>query len=131
MEEAIILKLLQTSGVAAKVGTRIYPGARPQASALPAIAINRISGAPLYADDGETGLAESRLQIDCWAGTYSEAKLTARAVIDSLSAFVGTVGGVTFPTIMLDAERDLLEPGLNAAEYLFHTSLDFIIWQET
>jgi hypothetical protein len=131
MEEAIILKLLQTSGVAAKVGTRIFPGARPQASALPAIAINRISGAPLYADDGETGLAESRLQIDCWAGTYSEAKLTARAVIDSLSAFVGTVSGVTFPTIMLDAERDLREPGLNAAEYLFRTSLDFIIWQET
>jgi hypothetical protein len=131
MEEGIITRLLADSGVIAKVGTRVFPGSRPQASALPSITLNKISGAPLYADDGETGLAESRLQIDCWATSYSDAKLTARAVIASLSAFVGVSGSTTYPLVMLDAERDLREPGLNQAEYLFRTSLDFIVWNET
>jgi hypothetical protein len=131
MEEGIIGKLLATSGVTALVSTRVSPGRRPQASALPAIDVNTISGAPVYTDDGESGLASARVEINCWGQTYSSAKLVARAVKAALSAFVGESEGVTFQTILLDAERDFSETGSNAAEYLYRTNLDFIVWWKT
>ena len=126
MEEAIIARLLADAGVAAIVGTRVFPGMRPQGSALPAAVLNRISGGPLYADDGEVGLEQARIQIDCWADTYTAAKKLARAVTACLSAFDGTVGTTTFEFIELDIERDLQEGGGDAASYPFRTALDFL-----
>ena len=131
MEESLISLLLSDSGLAALVSNRIHPGSLPQGATLPAIVMNRISGGPQYADEGETGLNEARVQFDCWAATYSQAKLVARAVIDRLSAFDGVVGTTTFANIMLDDERDLRETGSNAAEYSFRTSLDFSVWTQT
>ena len=128
MEEALIAKLLDTSGVSAIVGTRVFPLSLPQGSAKPAITVQRVSGAPLYADDGEVGLEAARMQIDCWAETYSGAKLLSRAARDCLSAFSGTHEGINFRYLMLDAERDLREGGSNADHYPFRTSLDFIVW---
>lgn len=131
MEEAIIQRLLATTGVTNIVGTRVFPGSLPQAYAMPAVTMHVISGGPLYADDGEVGLDEVRVQIDCWATTYSAAKLLARAVRESLSAFVGTVGSTAFPYILLDVIRDFREAGGNQAEYLFRTNMDYIVWSET
>jgi hypothetical protein len=130
MEEGLIAKLLATSGVTSLVQARVYPGRRPQASVLPAVAMNRISGAPVYTDQGEAGLATARVEIDCWGETYTSAKQTARAVIAALSAFFGTAGGYTFQYVLLDAERDFSEAGSNAAEYLYRTNLDFIVWYQ-
>lgn len=131
MEENLISLLLSDSGLSALVSSRIHPGSLPQGATLPAIVMNRISGAPQYSDEGETGLNEARVQLDCWADTYSQAKLVARAVIARLSAFSGTVGTTEFANIMLDDERDLREGGGNAAEYPFRTSLDFSVWTQT
>ena len=111
MEEALIARLLGIAAVGGMVGTRVYPGSRPQGSALPAVVLNRISGGPLYADDGEVGLEQARIQVDCWAASYAGAKLLARAVTASLSAFEGTVGETTFQLIELDIEQDLREGG--------------------
>jgi hypothetical protein len=130
MEEALIARLIADSGVAAIAAGRVYPGARPQGAALPAIVLHRIDGAPLYADEGEVGLAEARIQIDCWATTYGEAKTLARAVTGALSGFAGTVAGTVFQFIELDAERDLREGGAEAADYPFRTALDFLVWTE-
>jgi hypothetical protein len=127
IEEAIIQRLLATSEVATIVGTRVFPGSKPQAAPLPAIVFNKISGAPLYDDKGEVGLDENRLQIDCWAATYSAAKGLARAVRESLSAYFGTSESVESLYCALDMERDLREGGGNAAEYLYRTSMDFLI----
>jgi hypothetical protein len=131
MEEGIIAKLLATSAIEALVAERVHPGRRPQASALPAIDVNTISGAPIYTNDGEAGLASARVEINCWADNYTSAKLLARAVKASLSAFVGEAGGITFQNVLLDAERDFSETGGNQAEYLFRTNLDLIVWFET
>ena len=131
MEEALIAHLLSDSGVSALVSNRVHPGSLPQGAVLPAIVMNRISGGPQYADEGETGLNEARVQFDCWADSYPQAKRVARAVTARLSAFVGTVGATTFAHILLDDERDLREGGGNAAEYPFRTSLDFSVWTQT
>jgi hypothetical protein len=126
IEEAVIQRLLADTGVIALVGTRVFPGSVPQGEALPAIVFNKISGAPIYADEGEVGLDEARIQIDCWAETYSAAKGLSRAVRASLSAFFGTSEGVESLYLSLDVERDLREGGSNANEYRFRTSMDFI-----
>jgi hypothetical protein len=131
MMEGLIARLLGTSGVTALVGNRVSPGRRPQAGPLPDIVLTTISGAPVYSDQGEHGLASARVQIDCWGRTYTEAKAVARAVKASISAFVGSAGGVTFQYILRDTERDFNEGGGNAAEYFFRTNLDVLVWYET
>jgi len=130
MEEAIVSRLLNDVPVAALVAARVYAGRRPQGSDYPSVVVNRISGTPIYTDEGETGLAQARLQIDCWGESYASAKYTARAVKDALSAFHGVVNGVTFQNVLLDAERDLSESGGNVSEYPFRTGLDFVVWYE-
>lgn len=126
IEEAVIQRLLADVTVAGLVGTRVFPGSLPQGEALPAIIFNRISGAPIYADEGEVGLDEARIQIDCYGVSYSAAKTLSRAVRASLSAFFGTSDGVESLYLSLDIERDLREGGSNASEYRYRTSMDFI-----
>jgi hypothetical protein len=131
MEEALIGRLLVAPGVAAMVEERVFPGSRPQGSALPAVVFSLVDGAPLYADEGEVGIAQARIQIDCWADSYAGAKTLARAVKACLSDFVGEAGGTQFLSIFIDAERDLREGGSGAADYPFRTSIDFTVWHRT
>ena len=105
------------------------PHLRPQGEALPSVTLSRISGGPLYADDGEVGLLSARMQIDAWGETYTSAKTLARAVTERLSAVRDVVQGATnFMYVTLEDERDLSETGANRAEYLHRVSLDFIVW---
>jgi hypothetical protein len=129
VETAVINYLLAGSAVAAIVGTRVYPVTRPQGSSLPAVTVTRISGGPLYADDGEVGLDNARLQVDSWGTTYAAAKDLAAAVGDRLSAVRDiSQSGVTIRYAMLDTEQDLREPGTDDYEYLFRTRQDYIVW---
>jgi hypothetical protein len=127
LEGAIVSKLRATSGVTDITGLRIWPARRVQARDLPAITVQRVSGAPVYTNDGESGLAEARIQIDSWGATYTEAKNAARAVQTALSAFTGTVDSVAFRFSYLDTERDDQEGGGDEPEYLFRTSMDFMV----
>lgn len=128
MEEALIAYLLADAGVAALVATRVTPGKRTQGGDLPAIVFHLVSGAPEYDDQGTTGLVDSTIQIDCWASTYTGAKLVARAVKAALQDFDGTIDGVEFQAVFLEAERDFAPSGGGQAEYLHRTSLDFNPW---
>lgn len=130
LEAAFIALMLADAPIGAIVGTRIYPQSRPQGSTLPAITSTRISGGPLYADEGEIGLEFARIQVDCWALTYGTAKLLADAVTRHLSGFQGLHSGKVFQDISLDLERDLREGGGDAAQYPFRTGLDFMVWAE-
>lgn len=125
MEE--LLRTLLTGGspnaLTALVGERVTWGRREQADALPAVTLNKISGGPDYADDGETGLDEIRVQIDCWALTNTTVQAVSRAVRDLISAHTDD----TFRHIALDAVRDLSEGGANQTDYEYRVSMDFII----
>jgi Protein of unknown function (DUF3168) len=128
MIEAAIAKLRDAPAVAAIADGRVFPGALPQGQAVPAVVVNEISGAPVYTDDGESALNRSRLQVDAWAATYTDAKLLARTVKAELSGFFGTVGSTTFRFATIDDERDDREGGSNATAYRYRTSVDFIVW---
>jgi hypothetical protein len=118
MEEDIIALLLTTIS-----GLQLHPGTRPQGSPLPSATINVISSVPAYSDDGEDGLQDDRVQFDCYGKTYTSAKQLARQITTVLSAYKGG----NFLYITLELQRDQREGGKDEAEYLFRTTLDFIV----
>lgn len=128
MEADIIALMLASVPLTALVSGRIWPVSRPQNSALPGVTVTRISGAPSYADDGETGLLDARIQIDCWGSSYATVAAVADAVTAHLSAMADvTQGGTIFVLIMIDDRRDMRESGTDQAEYIYRTLVDLAV----
>lgn len=129
-------RLVATSSVLSLVGgsaekARIYPLRLPQAGEFPALTYARISGRRDYHMTGASGVAEARLQVDCWAESYGAVKALADAVRLSLSGFRGTVNGVVLQSVFLDVERDAEEPALDAADFkLYRVSQDYMVRYE-
>lgn len=129
MEAGIIALLLAGPAVSAIVSTRVFPLSRPQGSALPSITVQRISGAPLYADEGEVGLNNGRVQVDCYGISYADAKDLSAAVKSTLSAVKDvSAAGVDFVYILVEDERDIRETGSEQQDYPFRIALDFDVW---
>lgn len=125
MEAAIINRLLAAAALAALVGRRVTPGRRAQGAPLPAVVLHRVDGARDYHLGGPSGLVASRIQIDCWANTYGDAKRTARAVEAELSAARWTVDAVRINAVLIADERDdTFDEDGNA---LYRTSLDLMV----
>lgn len=123
IEETIIDTLLGAAAVTAVVSTRVYPGAAPQGAVLPLLVVNKITGGPLYADDGEVGLERFRFQIDGYAESYTATKAIELAVRSTLSA----MRTQAVPYAELDAVRDLQDGGAGETAYPFRVSMDFMI----
>lgn len=125
MEAALIAKLLASTGITALTSTRINWLRRPQGETIPAIVLHRIDGQPDYHHAGPSGLVESRIQIDCWAGSYKSAKAVARAVDAAFSGQTFIQGAIRFDVILIVDERDdtFDEPG----QTYFRTSLDLFV----
>ncbi|HAF38069.1 MAG TPA: hypothetical protein DCG72_03710 [Gammaproteobacteria bacterium] len=130
MEEALVTLLLSDAALVALTGTRINWGRRPQDnSTVPAIALHRITGTRDYTMAGPSGLVESRVQADVYAGTYSAAKLTARALISAINGYDEAVSGVDFQRISVEGERDTNETE-SGGRYLYRCSIDLNIWHD-
>ena len=63
------------------VGTRVYWGIRPQGSALPAIVLTTVSDNRSQHMKGFDTFQAKRVQVDCYATTYSQATDLREAVI--------------------------------------------------
>lgn len=127
MQEALIAYLLAYSALTALVGQRINWTVTPQASADPRVVLTVVSDVPEYADDGEAGLAETRVQVDVYAATYKAATDIARLVFARLSAVSDTIGGVDFQDIeMVNSSSSFETPpdGVN----LYRVRQDYMIW---
>ena len=130
MEEALVARLRADATIAAQVATK---NSRPSVDwierpeALPAITLQDVSAGRNYTHDGANGLAAPVVQIDCWAGTYGEAKTLARAVIAEMETSA-TVSGVEFITSFLDASRGMNPEDLGGGIKVFRQSLDFTVW---
>lgn len=122
MEAALIAQMLATAGITNIVSQRITWTRRDQAGSLPAIVLHRVDGQPDYHLQGPSGLVQSRVQVDCWALSYGDAKRAARAVEAALSAARFTRGAIRFDAILIIDERD--DSFDEASTALFRTSLD-------
>jgi hypothetical protein len=124
MEETLVALLLNDAAVALIAGQRVNWSERGQGAALPAVVLHRISGVRDYHMEGASGLVQSRVQADCWAGTYKDAVRLSRAVRAALSGYrAGNTQGA-----FIDAERQTVEKETDGAQRYHRVILDFIIW---
>jgi len=84
--------LLADAGIAAIVGTRVYPIKIPQGVKVASIVYFRVSGPGDYSMDGPSGLARHRLQLDSWAPTADAATALANLVKDRIDGYSGVMG---------------------------------------
>lgn len=125
MEEEFRAILKATTALTAIVGTRIDFGERPQGQPMPDMLLNVVSGFEGIHMNGK-GPFEGRIQADCYAMTYSEAKRASRAMIDALNFYRG--GGFLIITHL--STRDTRAGGENEADRAYRVGLDFnIVWR--
>lgn len=130
MEEAFTAYLLGATGLTALVSNRIDWVKRPQGKPLPAIVLQKVDGAPVYSDEGESGLFSARIQVDCWAETYAAVKAVARQVMARLSATTEsafTQNNISFQSAFNSDEQDVLEVDADGHP-IYRVRLDFIVW---
>jgi hypothetical protein len=133
MEEALMAFLLADAGLRSVVGSRINWQERPQASRLPALVLHRTGGDHDYSMDGPTGLVWSRVQMDGWARTYTEALTVARAALHAAHRLKGVYQNTRFQGIFVDGQRDLKTDlnNVDLSERLKAVSVDLRIWHST
>lgn len=75
--------------IAALVGDRIYPLEAPDASTFPLIVVTKAGGVGEYTLEGDAGVEEARVQIDCYAVGYAKALAIRKEVRRFLSGYKG------------------------------------------
>ena len=122
--EAALHTLLSTDvGVGAIVGlsasARIYPLLMPQGGALPAVTYQRISTPRIDTASllGNNARVRCRMQVDCWASTFAQAKALADAVRAAMTA------SSTFTALAVD-ERHTYEDDTR----IYRASADYSCW---
>lgn len=110
--------------VSAIVGARIYFVRLPDKATLPAITIQRVSGARLTAHSGRTKHASPIFQVNCWGKTYKAAKELAKVLQQELEGFKGTMGSTDVQATMLIGDRDDFHPEVDD----YRAILEFRIW---
>ena len=116
LETKLYTLLSTTSGVTDLVGTRSYPLTAPQDAEMPFIVYTRISSGREYSLDGYSSLENPRMQIDCYAQTYSAAKGLSEAVTTAMR------GSSTF-SVSWDDPRESFEE-----DETYRISIDFSVW---
>jgi hypothetical protein len=121
LEDTLETYLRAASAVAALVSGRIYPQVLPSRKdgpLLPALTYTRISGPADKTLAGANGRVVARVQLDCWAERYAEAKALAAAVKAAMDALEGTAipdddsppAFVKIGAVTRDNEQDVYEP---------------------
>jgi len=126
VEEAMRALLLADPAVSALVAARIYPAPLPQGPTLPALCYQRISATRTRSQEGPSGRARARFQVDAWASTYDAARAAAAAVRRACDGFRGVVSGVELQEVQLATDRDLYEPDVQ----LHRVSADYFVAHE-
>ena len=97
-------------------GGRVYPSIAPTLPTSPFIVYDRVSAVPQNSMSETASLINSRVQIDVYAQTYSEAQTVAASVVTAMN-------GWSYQNIRL-MSRDLFE----FEARLHGVSIDFSIW---
>lgn len=113
LEKGLYAKLV--AGATSASG-RIYP-VIPQSPTYPLIRYQRINTVRQRALDGNTGVTEATVQVDCMAESYSDAKTLADEVRVLLHGYTGALSTLTARLVTLDTENDFSERDGDRATY--------------
>jgi hypothetical protein len=97
-----------------------YPVSLPANPTLPSCSYRFVSEIPVRHQSGNT-MTKRRLQVDCWAKTY-----TAACVLgDSVKSALGNRMTSPFKLITAENAADLSDPEAG----IFHRMLEFFVWE--
>lgn len=128
-EEELQSYLETDPGVSALVEDHIYPVRRPEKSPIPAVEWRRVDASRVYTHTPfiETDAwVQTRIQVDCWAYTFTEALNVGNAVLAALSGYEGGVTGTLIQSSMAVDEADSYE----ADTKFYRRRLDFRMMYE-
>ena len=118
MIEQSVLAALKGSPAATSAGDKVYALLLPDGTGYPAVTYQRISNVPVYSILGPSGLDQPRIQVDCWAETYAEAKTLAGEVRTAME-------GAGFKGRLI-TDADDLDETVGA----YRVTMDFYCWQK-
>ena len=128
MEAALYTLLSTDASVTAVIGSgasaRAYPLLLPQNGTLPAVTYQRVSTPRILTASlgGQNARVKCRMQMDCWARTFAQARTLADAVRTAM------LGATTFTALALD-EQSLYEPGEREdGLHFYRISTDYSCW---
>lgn len=104
--------------------SRIYPNRLPQGVTLPAIRYFEVSDPPEHTHSGRSKLRHPRWQLDCFGGTYFDARTLAGQVIALMDGYKGGMGGAQCQAGFAENAKDNHDPDTDR----HWVSLDFEIW---
>lgn len=118
--ESLFTVVTGNTAVSSLIGTRFYPAVLPKDATLPAAVYKFVGGNNAPTMDTR-GLQRSRLQIDCFGDTYSDAVNVRKAIVETLGGY----SSAEFTSQVLNAtgsdgfDQDLLQ---------FVALLDVVLW---
>lgn len=129
MEEQLLADLRADAGVAAACATYNSRPAvdwitRPDLAGLPALVLQVVATDPLYTHGGQDPLTMTRVQFDCFAGTYAQAAALYRAALAKMNA-----GGTGWRAFLV-TQRDFAPEENPGGERVFRKMADFNVWYE-
>lgn len=122
MEGALRARLVAAATAAAD---RVYWVERPQATALPSIILQTVTGDYPQTYGGLQATRDPRIQMDVWGRTYAEAKAIMVAALAALNGRTVS-NGIAFDNIIFEGERDGLER-LETTN-VYRRGIDLIVW---
>ncbi len=125
ISSAIYDYLVNNAGVAALVGTRIYPSVSPTSAMMPRITYQLISANHSECVGGSAGLCEYKIQLSAWGYSDLSTDATAEAIRQALQGYSGTTGGVLIYSALMDSEITNIEDPQDGSEkfiYVRHCS---------
>ena len=125
--------LLANAGVAALIGTRMYPNALPQGATLPAVVYYRISGTHVESLQGIKAAGTCRVQLDCYGATRLAADGVSAAIVAALRSLSVGQQSIGAGTLVCDVEiqgprDDQQQPADGSDEWTYISSLDALLW---
>lgn len=116
---SIQTQLLTLLDGATTAGTRVYPLTAPEDVQRPYVVYQRVSVAPETVMSGDSGLANTRMQID----VFSETMAQAETIAGQISALLAGWSVQNVPVLTQDFYEDEVK--------LFRVSTDYSIWHPT
>ncbi|MEI6599838.1 MAG: DUF3168 domain-containing protein [Comamonadaceae bacterium] len=106
------------TALAALVGERIFPVIAQAQIAYPYLVYSEVYNAPQNSLGGWSGCDNTRLQIDCWSKSYSNAHAVATLVRAAMAS------ATTFKGVCINTLDGPVEGGLD----LYHVIVEFSLW---
>lgn len=125
LQQGVRARLIASAAVRAIAATRVSWMTRAKGAPMPAITLQVISDPRPAHLKGLEGARSTRVRVDCWAESYSDALGLARAAIAVLVP-PATISGKRFGNGQVVGQQDLAED-LTDGKFIHRQAVDIII----